>query len=234
MISVCMAVYNGEKYLREQIESILKQLSPEDELVLSDDASTDASIEIIERIKDSRLILLKNEKRLGPIYNFERALVHCRGDLIFLSDQDDLWLTGKVNACVQKLKEYDLILHDAFVLRENKRQEKTLFELRNVQRGLFKNWWKNSYTGCCMAFKRTILESAMPFPKKIPMHDQWIGICAEKKYRVLFLNSCFIEYRVHDNNATRITGTKKQTFRQRFLWRYYLLKAFLSRFSTHS
>jgi glycosyltransferase involved in cell wall biosynthesis len=115
MISVCMAVYNGEKYLQEQIESILKQLSPEDELVLSDDASTDASIEIIERIKDSRLILLKNEKRLGPIYNFERALVHCRGDLIFLSDQDDLWLTGKVNACVQKLKEYDLILHDAFV-----------------------------------------------------------------------------------------------------------------------
>ena len=70
----------------------------------------------------------------------------------------------------------------------------------------------------------------MPFTKKIPMHDQWIGICAEKKYRVLFLNSCFIEYRVHDNNATRITGTKKQTFRQRFLWRYYLLKAFLSRF----
>src|SRR5574344_164358 len=115
MISVCMAVYNGEKYLREQIESILKQLSPEDELVVSDDASTDASIEIIERIKDSRLIILKNENRLGPIYNFERALVHCRGDLIFLSDQDDLWLTGKVNACVQKLKEYDLILHDAFV-----------------------------------------------------------------------------------------------------------------------
>lgn len=234
MISVCMAVYNGEKYLREQIESILKQLSPEDELVVSDDASTDASIEIIERIKDSRLIILKNENRLGPVYNFERALVHCRGDLIFLSDQDDLWLSDKVDACVRKLKEYDLILHDAFVLRENKRQEKTLFELRHVQQGLFKNWWKNSYTGCCMALKRTILEIALPFPQKLPMHDQWIGICAEKKYRVLFLNSCFIEYRVHENNATQITGTKKQTFRQRFLWRYYLLKALLSRFSTHS
>ena len=93
MISVCMAVYNGEKYLQEQIESILKQLSPEDELVLSDDASTDASIEIIERIK-IRLILLKNENVQG-LFIISNALSSLPRRSDFLSDQDDLWLKVK-------------------------------------------------------------------------------------------------------------------------------------------
>ena len=84
MISVCIATYNGEKYIKEQMISILKQLSEKDEIIISDDSSTDRTIEIIENIKDSRIKILKNRKFSQPSLNFENALKSSKGDIIFL------------------------------------------------------------------------------------------------------------------------------------------------------
>ena len=90
MISVCMATYNGEKYIQEQIDSILCQLSKDDELVISDDHSTDATCDIIKSYNDRRIKLFLNELAKGVTHNFENALLHSKGDIIFLADQDDV------------------------------------------------------------------------------------------------------------------------------------------------
>lgn len=91
MISVCMPTYNGEKFIRIQLESILSQLGNDDEIVISDDSSTDKTVEITKSFNDSRIHLLENNTFHSPIYNLENALKNAKGDFIFLSDQDDEW-----------------------------------------------------------------------------------------------------------------------------------------------
>ena len=103
MISVCMATYNGEKYIRQQICSIISQIGEGDEVIISDDGSTDSTLDTIRSMADSRIRIVKGPCRRSPTLNFENALSHAQGDYIFLADQDDVWLPGKVSACVQWL-----------------------------------------------------------------------------------------------------------------------------------
>ena len=95
MISVCIATYNGEKYLREQLDSILPQLAESDEVIVSDDGSTDGTIDLITSLNDPRIKIVSNSGRKGYVGNFENALKHTTGDYIFLSDQDDIWYPNK-------------------------------------------------------------------------------------------------------------------------------------------
>lgn len=202
-ISVCMAIYNGETHLHAQIESILKQLNQDDELIICDDHSTDQSIEIIEKFKeDNRIVLLVNNKRLGIIKNFECAMSKARGKYIFLSDQDDVWLDGKVNKCVEALNSNLLVLTDCIVVDENLSPIlNSFFKFNQSKNGFINNLIKNSYMGCCMAFKRELLDTALPIPKNIPMHDVWLGLLAELKGNICFLDEPLILYRRHDNNT---------------------------------
>ena len=115
-VSVAMATYNGEKYIQEQIDSILKNLEKKDELIISDDGSNDGTIEIIKKNikKDNRIKLINGPKR-GVIKNFENALLNCNGDYIFLSDQDDIWLPNKVKTVMSYFEQDDkliAIVHD--------------------------------------------------------------------------------------------------------------------------
>lgn len=229
MISVCMALYNGEKFLREQIESVLRELSAEDELIISDDFSADGSLALLRSFGDSRLRILENTSRLGPVYNAERAVQAARGDFIFLCDQDDIWLSGKVKACLQALAAADLVLHDAYILNGGERETETLFQKRKVRRGFWQNILRNSYTGCCMAFRRRVAERALPFPPKIPMHDQWIGLLAEKEFHVEFVCKPFIEYRIHGGNFTQTVSGNRHSLRKKILWRIRLIKNILQR-----
>ncbi|MEO5643505.1 MAG: glycosyltransferase, partial [Bacteroidia bacterium] len=95
-ISVCLATYNGEKYIGEQLQSILIQLSQHDEVIISDDSSSDRTIDIVQAFGDSRIIILHGQTFRSPIRNFENALSHAGGQYIFLADQDDVWLPEKV------------------------------------------------------------------------------------------------------------------------------------------
>ena len=104
-LSVCMATHNGEKYLHKQLASILNQLGPEDEVVISDDSSTDTTVKIIRDIADPRIRLLENNTFYSPVYNFENAIRHGSGDIIVLADQDDVWLDNKVEVIRQQLKD---------------------------------------------------------------------------------------------------------------------------------
>ena len=235
MISVCMATYNGERYLRQQLESILSQLSEQDaEIIIADDGSTDETLRIVESLRDSRIRVLPSEKHLGTIYNYERVLQAAKGDVIFLADQDDIWLPGKVTAVLDKLKECDLVMHDAYMLRQKDSQEDAwqrsgkLSDIRPYKSGVVSNWWKNSFTGCCVAFRRQVLEKALPFPKKLPMHDQWLGLIAERYFKVRWIEEPLVEYRQHTSNATHIGNSPAGVF-QKIKWRVDLACAILCR-----
>lgn len=225
-ISVCIATFNGENYIRDQLTSILPQLSSEDEIIISDDLSTDRTIENVKSLGDPRIVIIKNDGPRNPTSNFENALRNSKGQYIFLADQDDVWLENKVSVCLEILTSYDLVLTDCVVVDDNLNSiNRSYFALINSKPGIIRNLTKkNSYIGCCMAFSREVLEKALPFPKRIPMHDFWIGMVAEFFFTVFFLNERLVLYRRHSGNASPTTGKSSNSiftkigFRCQIVW----------------
>lgn len=205
-VSVVMATYNGEKYIREQLESILENLNEEDEIIISDDGSKDSTRSIIKEYmtKDKRIKLLDGPKN-GIKQNFANGIKNATGKYIFLADQDDIWKQNKVESMLNvfEKEKVKLVIHDAEIVDEDlKATEESFFKYRNSGNGILKNIWKNTYIGCCIAFDATIKDKILPIPNDIEMHDQWIGIIAEMEGRVYFLKEVLILYRRHgDNNS---------------------------------
>lgn len=196
--SVCIATYNGEKYLRRQVDSILEQLGQEDEIVVSDDSSTDGTINIIQSYQDKRIKLYDGQKFHSPIFNFENAIKHAKGDVIFLADQDDKWLPGRVeNAIKMHEKGYDFVICNTRAVYKDRVAEGWLDPF---SRPNWKNLIKPTYIGCSMSFKREILEIVLPFPKSIAMHDLWIGLLAQRNYKCGYIEEPLIEYNRHDES----------------------------------
>ncbi len=225
MVSVCMATYNGEKYIREQLNSILCQLGDEDELVISDDSSTDRTVRIIEEMHDPRVHLLHGNHFASPIYNLENALKHCRGDFIFLADQDDVWMKDKVSVMMRYLPKYDCVVSDAIVVdRDLNVLYDSFFAYRKSGPGLLKNLFKNRYMGCSMAFTRAVLEKTLPFPRDLPMHDSWIGLIAEMTGKTIFIDDKLILYRRHGRNVSNIGQPSNLTYTARIWNRVHLMQ----------
>lgn len=226
MVSVCLATYNGEKYLREQVDSILSQLGEEDELIVSDDNSTDTTREILSSYGDPRIKVFLNEKNRGVNGNFENAVSRTSGDYIFLSDQDDVWLPGKVRECVAALSAADCVVHDCIVIDgEGNVTGESFFAQRGSGPGFWKNLYRNSYLGCCMAFRRDVLKYALPYPHPLPIFQEgWIASLADIKGEVAFIPFKGIMFRRHGSNASFTAGKsgldlKKQlSYRLRLLW----------------
>jgi len=221
-ISVCIATYNGENYLYQQLASILDQLHQEDEVIISDDGSTDHTLDIIRSFKDKRITLLQNPNERSPILNFQNALLRAKGEFIFLSDQDDIWLPYKVRDVLEVLKKYDLVVHDC-TLKCGSQIISSHFKIRKSGKGLFKNLFKNTFQGNCMAFRRRILQNALPFPAGIPMHDAWIGLVASLYGKVYFMKRELSMWRRHDDSF----GNKflsRTSIESKFKFRYILLK----------
>ena len=205
-ISVCLATFNGSKFIGLQLMSILTQIKEFDEVIIVDDSSTDDTVSIITSINDRRIKLFLNEKNIGAALTFSRALSYATGELIFMSDQDDRWHEEKVNILcgLFKTKSLDLIVHDANVEVDGIFAQDSLFSTNNSSPGILKNIFKNTYTGCCMAFRRNILIKILPISPNIGIyHDAWIGILAEYfGYKILFFNTPLIDFVRHDNNAS--------------------------------
>ena len=243
-ISVCMATFNGEKFIKEQVQSIIKQLSATDEIIISDDGSTDETINIISAFLDPRIQLVKNDscqfkankqsRSYQVTRNFENALSYATGDYIFLSDQDDVWEEDKVKGCLVLLKEkkINLIVHDAKVVDESDNViARSYFAIVNSQKGFFRNIIKNSYLGCCMVLDRSILLKALPFPKDLIAHDMWIGLIAEKNGKVAFVDNKFIRYKRHSAavTASGMNSDNSLNFKIRYRVQFILqyLKSFV-------
>lgn len=220
MVSVCIATYNGELYLREQIDSILLQISETDEIIISDDNSRDKTYTILSSYHDKRLRLIRNDTaRKGCIGNFENALRHVRGEYIFLSDQDDVWLPGKYVKICELLQDYTVVVHDSIVTDKNLFPVcPSFFHEFGSGKGIIKNIVRSSYYGSCMAFRREILNWALPFPATNEIgHDLWIGLIGELKGNVLFYPTPYLLYRRHESTTTSM-GVKLEKGR-RPLWK---------------
>lgn len=227
-----MAVYNGEKYILEQIESILGQLSVDDELIVSDDGSTDLTLDKVRACGDARIRIIANELDKGYSGNFENAIRHATGEVIFLSDQDDVWLAGRVQKMLAALERCDMVVCNAqFTDHVLTPLDMTLFSLRGGGQGFWKNLLKSRYLGACMAFKRRILRKALPFPgnRKLCPHDLWLTLVAELYYRVELIAEPLILYRRHGANVSSGGSASTNSFLKKMQFRAYCLLKVLGR-----
>jgi glycosyltransferase involved in cell wall biosynthesis len=230
-ISVCIATYNGEEYIKEQLASILSQLAEEDEIIISDDNSNDNTVSIIKAFKDERIKILTGQGFNSPIYNFENALRHASGDIIVLSDQDDIWEVNKIQAIrtsfKNETKNVALKMYNGKCIDDcGKVINEDLFKYLHIKEGLMNNIIKNSFIGCNIAFTKELLNYVLPFPKNIPMHDSWLGSNAYIYGNVEFVDEKIFRYRLHTNNYS----IKENSLLQKIKWRINLIINLLKRY----
>lgn len=212
-VSIIMATYNGEKYIRNQLDSIVPYMEAGDELIISDDGSTDNTINIVNEYKsnNSQITLIDGPHR-GVIKNFENAILYSTKEIILFADQDDIWLPEKLSTI--KLFFVDtqckLVLHDMYMASDEEINENRMgiqsFKVRKRKHGVIYNWIYSGYYGCCMAFTKEIKDIIYPFSKYTNMYDQWIGLIAEYMRTSAFINKPLIIHRVHGTNMSQDRG----------------------------
>lgn len=242
MISVCIPTFNGELFIKEQVDSILTQLGPNDEIIISDDGSTDSTLNILANYKDSRIKIFENplpsenyfsdrtEKVLKKVSsNVQNALMNCSGEYIYLADQDDIWKDGRISKTIDLLKKKEpiLVVCNCSVIDENFNiTEASYFNYVNPSANVFRTLIKSSFHGCCMCFNRALLSILFPFPKYSLGHDLWIGLTAMKLGNIYFIDEPLLLYRRHSATVTK-TGyksTNKLLFKIRY--RFFMLKEY--------
>ncbi len=205
-VSVAMAVYNGSKYLREQIDSVLTQLESQDELVISYDRSTDDTWEIIsDYARQSGQVHIVCNDNPGVFGNFENAIRACRGDYIFICDQDDRWAENKrsrVLACFESTGA-DMVIHNGVHISPTGEViSRPFFEISRIGPGKWKNFAKPAYSGCCTAFTRQLAEIILPIPPTAGAYDHWIGTIGEFFGKIEYLDDVLLYHRLHGDNVT--------------------------------
>jgi len=226
LISIAMCTYNGEAYLNDQLVSFVKQTQRPDELVACDDGSTDNTLQVLDKFSKEapfRVRVYRNQQRLGPIKNFEKAISLCSGDFIFVSDQDDVWMPQKVNTLLQALRNNPgagYVFCDALIVDEMLRpMEYTMWQSIKFtpgQRRQFKQGKQvdmllkhNVVTGATMVFRAELKSIILPIPDE-SIHDEWIALLASSvgMYGVL-IEEPLIEYRQH---SQQLLGGRKVSF----------------------
>lgn len=221
--SVAMCTYNGEKYIKAQLESILNQTIAIDEIIICDDGSSDNTIEIIAKFQaenPNKISLYRNPVNLGSNKNFEKAISICTGDYIFLSDQDDVWKTNKAEKIIQRFIEnqsIEAVFSDGDLINDNNAKisahtlwDSVFFMENQLQKPvdlfcLIKSK-RNMVTGATLCFKKEIKNLILPIPdiKKF-YHDEWIAIIIASRNNLEYLTDKLISYRIHSGQQI---GTK--------------------------
>ena len=222
-LSIALATYNGEKYLREQLDSILCQTVSDFELIICDDCSTDSTLLILKEYadKDFRIKIFVNEKNIGFKKNFEKAISLCTCDYIALSDQDDIWTENHLQILLENIGKNGLIGANAFLCDVNAHSTGT--DLLSCSKIDFfpktQNDWfffllhSNIFQGAACLFKKSILETAFPIPENVKFHDYWLALVASANYGVDYVNKGILYYRQHQTNVTK---NKKWNFFLKF------------------
>jgi glycosyltransferase involved in cell wall biosynthesis len=206
-VTVCMATYNGELYLRQQIVSIIDQLNQYDSIVIVDDASTDSTCFIIEQLNDPRIVLHKNLYNIGHVLSFEKSLKMAKGEFILLADQDDIWPSGRLDklvttACASGslvLGEYQNFSTDTY--DSNNRLVKYKFKAHFFTFiDLFLG--RLPILGCVMCFPSFFMKFLLPFPKYVLAHDIYLFQLFLVLNRYRFVPVLVLFHRLHSNNVT--------------------------------
>jgi len=218
--SVCLALYNGSNYIESQLNSILQLLTPQDEIIIVDDASSDCSISIVEKVLSQypklHHMLIKHSSNKGHSAAFQTALMSASKDIVLLSDQDDLWLPNKLSTIAGRfLSNPSLmtVIHDAYLCDENLSYFgiKKSDQLRSI--GLDMN---HMVAGCCLSFRRSLLDIVLPFyPSRSFRHDVWICMISRSIKSLEYINDPLIYHRRHSNNASKgFKGTSNPEIKQ--------------------
>jgi len=213
MISIALATYNGEKYIKEQLDSIYNQTLTPDEVIVCDDCSTDSTIDILKLYeKNYSLKLFVNHEKLGVIKNFEKAISLCSGDYILLSDQDDIWLPEKIETYYNTSKSQNntkiplLIFSDLLLVYNNNLNTKNTFWKHNgfkINKYTYKHiLYGNFVTGCSIMINREMKKLILPFPNECTMHDHWIALIGYFFGKIIIIEKPLLYYRQHNNNVT--------------------------------
>jgi glycosyltransferase involved in cell wall biosynthesis len=205
-ISICLATYNGEKYLKEQFDSLVNQTISPYEVILQDDCSTDGTVEIARQYMDKlNLKIYLNEINLGFTKNFESVLQKATGDLIAPCDQDDIWKSDKLEILLSNLGKNSLVYSNSLLVNCNGESlgERLSTRLGNVfmdSKSPLNFIFANSISAHAMLFKKELLQYLFPFPKNI-FFDAWIGAVASSLNGVKYIDQDLVYYRQHDTNT---------------------------------
>lgn len=223
-VSVVMATYNGTQYLKEQLRSVLDELLPGDELIIVDDDSQDGTLKLLNSLDSAVVRVIRNPANVGVRATFERGLSLSNNEIIFLCDQDDVWLPGKRATFVGAFEQdpaVAVVISDAEVIDEQGRVIAPSFMAtkHGFNGGIFATVWRNRYLGCAMALRRSLLASALPVPRQAPMHDMWFGAIGRMTGKVVYLPVPLLQYRRHTGN---VSPSIRQSFSRMIRWRIAL------------
>jgi len=217
LISIAMCTYNGQRFLKEQIDSILNQSFTEIELIITDDCSTDNTWDILLQYKkqDSRIKIYKNKKNLGFVKNFEKAISLCSGEYIALTDQDDIWKRDKLKKFLKEIGSNILIYSDALLIDNNSKiLNKTLIAPGILATGKCNKSFLiyNSASGNTMMFKKELVSHILPIPKKISFHDIWIVFVAATVGTINITQEPMTYYRRYNEQITKTLISEYKSF----------------------
>ena len=210
-VSICMATYNGELYVRPQILSILAQMNANDELVIVDDHSNDGTVSILSIINDSRIRFFQNEKNIGHVQSFAKAISLALNPIILMADQDDIWIKDRLKIMHDSLCDNGVLLvstNSIFIdasgnpikpLHSGLRIEDSRRYAKNIVNIFF---GKAFYDGCAMCINREILDYILPIPRYVESHDLWIAMAANIAKSNSHLSIATLQRRVHGGNAS--------------------------------
>ncbi len=206
-VSVCMATYRGAGFVDEQVASILAELGVDDELIIVDDASPDDTASIIARIPDPRIRIVRSSVNRGYVRTFEKAVGLSRGDYIFLSDQDDVWIPGRVDLMLAALAESQVVASNFEMLGAGSRPRIPRLKSSDSRRhaaNLFAILiGYRAYYGCGMAFRREAARCFTPIPAYVrESHDLWLAICGNVAGSISHLDESTLYRRIHESNQT--------------------------------
>jgi len=224
-IDILMATYNGEKYLVEQLDSIINQTYRNWNLLIRDDNSTDKTLEIIQNYhkKDKRIKILKDNKgNLGIVQNFEELLKSSESEFIMFSDQDDIWVKNKLDMylkMIEKIKNKGFMIHsDAILFDKNKSNilKDTFISKKAINRGLENVFFNYFVQGATILISKEIKNFILPFPKEVYLHDRYIHLISELFFERIFINKALIYYRQHGDNQIGAKNTIRELLSKRY------------------
>ena len=212
-VSVAMATYNGAAHVREQLDSILEQLGPHDEVVVVDDASTDDTRDVLATVLDPRVRVVESPANRGSVRAFESAIAQARGDVVLLADQDDVWLPGRVEAMTRALRDHQVVVTNLATLGGPDAlrgpfgqpdwklgpadDDRRVANVVGIISGL------RPYYGCAMGVRRDALATVLPFPPHlVESHDLWLAFYGNLAGSIAHLDVRSLARRLHDDNAT--------------------------------
>jgi glycosyltransferase involved in cell wall biosynthesis len=242
MISVALAAYNGEKYIHEQLDSILRQTYRNFELIICDDCSTDSTWKILQEYaeKDDRIHCYLNEKNLGFKKNFEKAIGLCGGEYIALSDQDDIWTDDHLEVLYAQKNSFQLVCSHSEHITHNGNKTgyishcnvKTIIE-KDQDAPFFSLLFNNFVQGCTVLIDKKLINEALPIPDEVEWHDYWFAIIAAINHSICFIDKITVLYRRHDNNVTnkkKSVNVKRDYHTRCILQRINIIEQLIIRF----